>query len=783
MDLKANYDSKVYEERIRKYWEEEKIFSFNPKSKKKIYSIDTPPPTVSGKMHIGHAFQYSQMDFIARFKRMQGFNVFYPFGTDDNGLPTERLVEKLNNVKSKSMDRAKFIELCLKTLKEVTPKFIEDWKKLAISCDYEICYSTIDRNSQKLSQESFIRLLKKDEAYKKDFPSLWCPECQTSIAQAELEDKELESLFSTVKFKADNKDLLIATTRPELIGACVAVFVNPLDKRHKHLIGKKAKVPLFDFEVPIIADKSADMDKGTGVLMVCSYGDKYDAEAITRHKLAPRIILDKDGTIKIKNYDNLKIKDARKKILEDLKSKNLITEQKHITHMVNVHDKCGTEVEILPTEQWFIKLLDKKSKLIQQGKKVKWRPEFMFKRYENWVNGLDWDWNISRDRHFGIPIPVWQCKECNKIIIPDEKELPVDPAKTKKKCSCGGEAIGESKVFDTWQTSSLTPQIASSLVKNKASIPYSLRCNAHDIIRTWDFYTITKSLMHENRIPWENMMVSGFITFGGEKMSKSKGNVISPKDVIEKYSADALRFWAAGSKLGEDMDYQDKDVLTGQKTVTKLWNASKFSIMHLNDYKKQNVKLEPIDTWLLTKLQNIIKTCTGSFENYEYSRAKAEIENFFWNVFCDYYLEIIKDRIYNPDRRGKQSRLSAQFTLYYSLLDILKLFSPIMPFVTEKIYLEYLKESEREKSIHLTSWPEYNKNFINKTIEKNGDLFVEILSKVRKFKAENKLSLKAEIKLTLEKNNKNKLKDMLEDLKAVTNAKEINFSDRFNITL
>ncbi|MBI5148805.1 class I tRNA ligase family protein, partial [Candidatus Pacearchaeota archaeon] len=477
-----NYDLRE-EKKILASWEKENIYSL--KEKKKVFSIDTPPPTVSGKMHIGHAFSYAQQDFIARYNRMKLGAIFYPFGTDDNGLPTERLIEKLKNVKSKNMSRQEFIELCLKTLKEITPDFIQDWKNLGISADYSVYYSTIDKNSQKISQKSFIELFKKGDVYKKEFPTIWCPECQTAIAQAELEDKEENGLFSTVKFKVDGKDLLIATTRPELLPACVAVFINPNDKRCKSLAGKKAKVPVFGQEIPIIADKSAELGKGTGILMICSYGDRFDAEAIAKHKLKEKIVLNKDGTLNVKGYEGMKIKYARKKILNDLKEKGLITEQKQIRHILNIHDKCGTEIEFIPTEQWFIRILDKKQKLIELGKKIKWYPEFMQKRYENWIDGLNWDWSISRDRHFGVPMPVWECKKCKKIILAEEKELPIDPLKKEKKCSCGGIGEPEKKVFDTWMTSSLSPQITSSLVNNEIKIPYSLRPQAHDIIRTW----------------------------------------------------------------------------------------------------------------------------------------------------------------------------------------------------------------------------------------------------------------------------------------------------------
>jgi len=753
----------------KQFWEEKQIFKTNLKAKK-IYSVDTPPPTVSGKMHMGHAFSYSQQDFIVRFRRMFDGAVFYPFGTDDNGLPTERLVEKINEVKSKNMSRAEFIEICLKTLKEITPKFVQDWKDLGISCDYDATYSTIDKFTQKISQESFLELFEKNQIYKKEFPTLWCPECQTSIAQAELEDKEHDSLFSTLKFGTEKKDLLIATTRPEMLGACVAVFVNPKDERYKDLVGKTAKIPLFNFEVPILEDESAEIDKGTGVLMICSYGDKFDVDAINRHKLEPKVILNQNGTLNLKDYAGLRIKQARKKILEDLKEKDLVVEQKAIKHTVNVHDKCGTGIEFIATEQWFIKLLDKKKKLVEQGKKIEWYPKYMFKRYENWVNGLEWDWSISRDRHFGIPIPVWDCEKCGKIILPEKKELPVDPLQTKKKCpDCGKEAAPEEKVLDTWATSSVTPQIASSLMENKIQIPYSLRPQAHDIIRTWAFYTIVKSYLHEKKIPWKDIVISGNVSLKGEKMSKSKGNVIEPQAVMEEYGADALRFWAAGPKLGEDLDYQEKDLVTGKKLVNKLLNASKFVFMNLEGYDgKKPEKLEKLDELFLEKLDILIKSATIHFESYEYSKTKSEVEQFFWHDFCDDYLEIVKKRVYQGEGKKK---LSAQYTLYKSLLTILKLIAPIMPFVTEEIYQTHFTKSEKDKSIHLASWPT-GKDVENKS--ETFDLMMKVLSQIRQEKTKAQKAMNSEIVLTLEKGVLEKLEGMIDDLKGVVNAKEIN---------
>src|SRR3989338_4062882 len=499
--------------------------------------------------------------------------------------------------------------------------------------------------------------------------------------------------------------------------------------------------------------------------MVCSYGDKYDVEAIKRHKLNTKIIFNKDGTLNSTIYQGLKIKEARKKILIDLKEKGLIMDQKSIKHSVNVHDKCGIEIEFIPTEQWFIKILDKKKELIKQGKKIKWHPQYMFKRYENWINGLDWDWSISRERHFGIPIPVWHCKDCKKIIAAEEKELPVDPIQTKKLCpQCKKLLQPEEKVLDTWATSSLTPQIASSLVGNKIKLPFSLRPQAHDIIRTWAFYTIVKSLYHENQIPWENITISGFVTLQGEKMGKSKGNGISPQEVIGTYGADAMRYWAATSTLGEDLDYQEKDLVTGKKFITKILNAANFIFTNFELPKKEPKILET-DRLFLTQLNKTINAATEAFEEYQYSKAKQEAESFFWKSFADNYLEIIKGRIYNGT---DEEKASARWTLYQSFLAILKMMAPITPFITEELYDKYFKNHEKKHSIHNESWPIPLKVKSSKSDDETWNKIIEVLTFVRSEKSKSQKSMKAEIILSISDADQKTLKSILSDLKAVT---------------
>ncbi|HLC81124.1 MAG TPA: valine--tRNA ligase [Candidatus Nanoarchaeia archaeon] len=790
MPLPNNYNPKEAEPRIQKFWEDKAIFKFNEHSDQPIYGIDTPPPTVSGRMHLGHAFSYSQQDFMARYKRMRGFNVFYPFGTDDNGLPTEKLVQKEKKINAAKMGREEFIQLVLDYLRQERPKFIQDWKNIGMSCDFFLLYSTIDAHCRKISQKTFLELTKLGLTYRKEAPVIWDTVFQTAIAQAELEDLERKSYFNDLVFKTEaGEQLVVGTTRPELVGACVALFAHPDDQRYKKYFGQCAYSPLYRALVPILPDEKADPDKGTGLVMCCTFGDQTDIEWYKKHGLPLKMVITKDGRMNDNagKYRGLKIEEARTKIIEDLKQAKLLLKQTEITQTVNVGERSGQPVEIINSKQWYIKYLDQKDLFSQAADKLNWHPQHMKHRLDNWIAGLNWDWSISRQRKFGVPIPVWYDLE-GKIYFADESQLPVDPLKDRPlNVPPKITLIPETDVFDTWFTSASTPFLAINLIKDeslrKKLFPLSLRPQAHDIINFWLFYTLVKTQLLHQANPWKEVAISGWVLDPkGNKMSKSKGNVIAPQEVVAKYSADAIRFWAATSRLGEDLPYQEKDVLTGQKFVTKLWNAAKLALMHLQDYQPSETTelTEIFDKWLVSRLHRLIQSCTESFEQYEFSRTKQDTENFFRHTFCDQYLEIVKDRLYNPERRGIKEKASAQQALYLTLSSILKLMAPITPFITEEIYQLYFSGKERKDSIHLSSWPEHDKNLIHSTIELTGDVGIDIINAVRKWKAEQQLSMKETVSKLVLVGEDNGFEGIIteigNDLKAVLNVKEIVFS-------
>ena len=611
--MEKTFDYKKVEEKWIKKWEEEGVYHFDKNSNKPIYSIDTPPLYASGTPHIGHIKNFTEFDITARFKRMRGFNVFMPNGFDDNGLPTERYVEKELGITKDSVSREEFFKKCLETAKKIEDDVEKTFKRVGFSCDWRYLYRTISKDVWKISQKSFIELYKRGIIERKLEPTLWCPYHQTALAQAVVEDVEKETYLNYLKFKIkEGGEVEIATTRPELLPSCVAVFVNPNDEKRKNLIGKHAIVPIYNFEVPIMADEKVDMEFGTGVVMVCTFGDSTDVEWWKKHKLPLKISINKDGTMNERagKYAGLKIEEARKKIIEDLRNEGILYKQEKIKQTVGTCWRCHTPIEYIPTKQWFIKILDHKDDFIKMGREIKWFPKFYQKRYEDWVKNLKWDWCISRQRYYGVPFPVWYCKDCGEIIVADEKDLPVNPWEEKpEKCpKCGStNIVPEMDVMDTWMTSSMTPIIPTKWDEEmiKKIYPMDLRPQSHDIIRTWAFYTIVKGFYHFNQIPWKNILITGFVYAAkGVQMHKSLGTGIEPNEIIDKYGADALRYWATTSGLGEDMVYKEQDVVRGKKIVNKLWNASRFASNFIKDIK--NPKLRIVDKWLITRLNKTI---------------------------------------------------------------------------------------------------------------------------------------------------------------------------------
>ncbi|MFN7037999.1 MAG: valine--tRNA ligase [Alphaproteobacteria bacterium] len=816
----GNYNLEI-EKNWQNFWQEKLTYKWDSSEiRENSFVIDTPPPTVSGQLHMGHIFSYTQADFIARYQRMKGKTVFYPIGFDDNGLPTERLVEKIKNIRATNMSREEFIAICQEVVKDSEEDFRELFKSIALSVDWDEEYQTISRTSTKISQLSFLDLLSKEKAYRKLQPTLWDPIDQTALAQADVVDSEQVGIMNNIIFKTENnEDIIIATTRPELLAACVAVFYHSSDVRYKHLHGKSAITPLFGVKVPIIADDSVDMEKGTGLVMCCTFGDIADIAWWKTHNLPTRVIIDKRGRItgldelgsaewssvdldKAKKYieqiNGIKVKEAKAKVIEWLKEQNLITKQVEVNQIVKCAERSGAPLEILVTPQWFIKILDSKQDLLDKANECQWHPPYMKVRLDNWINGLNWDWCISRQRFFGVPFPVWYSKrpgEEGKIIIPTLEQLPIDPFKDLPDGYTKDEIEPDYDVMDTWATSSVSPQLSSHGISEDYSIDYArhkklfpadLRPQAHEIIRTWAFYTIVKAAYHENNIPWKNLMISGWCLASDKtKMSKSKGNVVTPTKLIEENGADTVRYWASTSRLGADTAYSEDVMKIGKKLINKLWNASKFVTIHLNKLEEAPLSAKeeilagniylPLDLWIISKLTKATVRATEEFEKFEYCNARIAIEDFFWRDFCDNYLEFIKVRIYNENNIDDVASFSAIKTIYICLETLLRLFAPFIPHITEEIYNSLFNK----ESIHVRgNWPKIEDYKISEGAEHVGEDAVSILDVVRKVKAEQNLSLKTtiqELKIFAE----HKIPEtVIADLANVTNSTKVTLCNK-----
>ncbi|BDQ00438.1 valine--tRNA ligase [Aquiluna sp. KACHI24] len=801
-------------------WETEGVYSYAGDGE--VYSIDTPPPTASGSLHVGHVFSYTHTDVVARYKRMCGYKVFYPMGWDDNGLPTERRVQNYygvrcdpalpyqpnftppqeggDNKSSKAADqlpisRRNFIELCERLTEEDEKAFENLWRDLGLSVDWSKTYRTISKEAQRVSQQAFLNNLSRGEAYQSMAPTLWDVTFRTAVAQAELEDREQPGAYHRVQFDGPSGPIFIETTRPELIPACVALVAHPDDERYQPLFGQTAKTPIFGVEVPIVAHRLAQKDKGSGIAMICTFGDVTDVIWWRELDLPNRAIIGFDGRIisstpdviaqskAAEFYEELKGKtvfSAKELIIGKLKELGALAgDPKPITHPVKFFEKGDKPLEIVSTRQWYIKNggrdKDLAERLIALGKDLGFHPDFMRVRLENWINGLNGDWLISRQRYFGVPIPVWYPLDADgnpdfdNVITPSFDSLPVDPSTDvpvgyeESQRGIPGGFIGEHDIMDTWATSSLTPQLAGGWIENpelfKEVFPFDLRPQGQDIIRTWLFSTLLRSELEHGELPWKNAAISGWILDPDrKKMSKSKGNVVVPNELLETHGSDAVRYWAASARLGTDAAFDEGQMKIGRRLAIKVLNAARFALTFELPAGVSEVT-EPVDRAMLAALKHQIAVATKAFEDYDHTKALETTETFFW-TFADDYVELVKERAYGQGDFTPEQVGSAVLALRQALGIIVRLLAPFIPYATEEVWSWW-----QQGSIHRASWPTEAEldNFSGAELYA---LASEALILVRKTKSDAKLSMKAEI-LSAELNGPAELSKLRSDLMAV----------------
>jgi valyl-tRNA synthetase len=753
-------------------WEESGVYRFaRVPNRSDVFSIDTPPPTVSGSLHVGHVFSYTHTDLIARFQRMRGKAVFYPMGWDDNGLPTERRVQNYYGVRCDpslpyvpdfeppaqppkpplSVSRPNFIELCARLTAEDERIFEQLWKTLGLSVDWSMAYATISKRAQRVSQLAFLHHLGNGLAYQVEAPTLWDIDFKTAVAQAELEDREMPAAYHRIKFKladvapgSSPAFVEIDTTRPELIPACVALVAHPDDPRYQPLFGKDVETPLFGVRVPVRAHTLADPDKGSGIAMICTFGDITDVTWWRELSLPVRAVIQPDGTLRDVTWNapgwesadagraqryyadlkGLSAAKARAKIVEQLReSDDLVGEPRPITHAVKFYEKGDRPLEIVTSRQWFIKTIEFRDALIARGRELQWHPEYMETRFENWANGLNGDWCVSRQRFFGVPFPVWYPLDLqgrpqyDQAIPARQDQLPVDPStdvpdgyREEQRGVPGGFA-GDPDVMDTWATSSLTPQIVCGWPDDQElfglTFPMDLRPQAHDIIRTWLFDSVLRAHLMHRSLPWAHAAISGWVLDPDrKKMSKSKGNVVTPLALLEEYGSDGARYWAASGRPGTDTAFDPGQMKVGRRLAIKILNASKFALMNTaaappQPEAKTGAASEitaAVDRAMLRNLAALVTDVTAAFEGYDYARVLQRTETFFWG-FCDDYLELVKGRRYGE--QGAEGAASANAALTAALSVMLRLFAPFLPFVTEEVWSWW-----REGSIHTAAWPD-----------------------------------------------------------------------------
>ena len=775
------------------YWESEGTYRFDRTAERaNVYSIDTPPPTVSGSLHVGHVFSYTHTDTIARFQRMRGKSVFYPMGWDDNGLPTERRVQNYYGVNGdaslpydpayqpkhrgdapkdrESISRKNFIELCRELTTEDEKVFEELWRKLGLSVDWKQTYATIDPKSQRASQRAFVRMVNRKQAYQLEAPTLWDIDFQTAVAQAELEDREQPGAYHRVAFHRTDGggDVFIETTRPELLPACVALVAHPDDERYKPLFGTTVRTPIFGVQVPVKAHPLAQPDKGSGIAMICTFGDLTDVIWWRELQLPTRAMVGRNGRVLADAPEGVAaepyaaiagktLKQAQVLLVETLReSGELIGEPNPIKHPVKFFEKGDRPLEIVTSRQWYVRTIVDKEALLGRGREITWHPPYMRSRFENWVEGLNGDWCISRQRFFGVPFPVWYRVDANGeidysdagLLLASEDSLPIDPQAdtppgfTEAQRGVAGGFVGDPDVMDTWATSSVTPQIAGQWEDDPdlfaRVFPMDLRPQGHDIIRTWLFTTVVKSNAEHGSIPWTNAAMSGWILDPDrKKMSKSKGNVVTPAHLLDEHGSDALRYWAACARPGVDTTVDPGQMKIGRKLSIKILNASKFVLGITGGTAGPITDVTaPIDQVVLLRLAALVGEATTAFDNYDYARALERTESFFWD-FCDNYVELVKGRSYGA--QGDDAASSAHAALSIALSTLQRLFAPFLPFVTEEVWSWW-----RIGSVHATSWPTAEDFTVaggvtDLTIY---DVAVDVLSAVRRAKTEAKCSMR-----------------------------------------
>jgi valyl-tRNA synthetase len=745
-EIPKEYNANEVEEKWMEKWNLS-MYHFNwGEDTRPQYIIDTPPPYPTGNFHIGNALNWCYIDFVARYKRMRGYNVMFPQGWDCHGLPTEVKVEEIHGITKNQVPRAEFRRMC----RELTAGNIEKMRKtmlrLGFSVDWSNEFVTMEPSYFVKTQKSFVRMYGDGHIYHEEHPVNWCPRCETAIAFAEVEYETRQTKLNFVHF--DKVD--IATTRPELMAACVAVAVNPEDERYRQYIGQEIAVPIFGQKVTLIADEDVEPEFGTGAVMICTFGDKQDVRWWVKYELPLIKAIDKQGrmTGAAGKYEGMTIAECRETVIADLKAAGFLYDQKPLEQNVGLCWRCDTPIEILSEPQWFVKI--DSDGILKAADEINWYPEYMKVRLQNWTGTMEWDWCISRQRIFATPIPIWYCKDCREVMIAEESWLPVDPNESapKKACTCGStEFEPETDVLDTWMDSSITAlHVAGWESEHELRLPAQIRPQGHDIIRTWAFYTILRSLALEGKKPWDSIVVNGMVLGpDGHKMSKSLGNVISPEEVTSQYSADAFRQWGAvGGSTGSDVMFRWKDVVSASRFLQKMWSIYRFSMSHLKGFGSEDVEKFPkdslliIDRWLLSKLNRLVDIATKELDTYQFDSTFKAIRGFAWEILADNYLELVKGRLYSDEPEGRRA---AQYVLYRTMKTLSLLLAPFIPFFAEELYSRFSDES-----VHTQAWPAVDETFIKEEAEAAGELIKDITGEARRYKSDLGMALNAPLK-------------------------------------